>query len=150
MATYEDLLSTPVDKIEKPVPPPPGHYLFAVESFEPVTSAKKGTPGFKFNFKIYEPSEDIDAETLQAWGGMEKLQKIKVNDSFWVTADSLHRIKEFLEILYREPLAEGSPLKQYLTPELNGKTFIGLLTHRMADGSTDKYAQISKYLVANV
>ena len=42
MATYEDLLSTPVDKIEKPVPPPPGHYLFAVESFEPVTSAFSG------------------------------------------------------------------------------------------------------------
>ncbi|MGL5001840.1 MAG: hypothetical protein ACRDAM_02760 [Casimicrobium sp.] len=63
-------------------------------SFALEKSAKKGTPGVIFSVLVQSAFSDVDEDELAAMGGVEGA---KLRLTFWLTADSTFRLKEFAQ-----------------------------------------------------
>lgn len=92
--TFASILDKPASEVERPKPLPVGTYVAVVQGpAEHGKSSKKQTPFVRFNLKILQAGEDVDAEELVAMGGIE--DKV-IKDTYYITEESLYRLKEFL------------------------------------------------------
>lgn len=92
---FSDLLNNNADEIERPKPLPAGSYLCTVKGLpEHGKSAKKQTPFVNFTLAVQQALDDVDADDLGAMGGTEN-KTIKA--TYYLTENSLWRLKEFLE-----------------------------------------------------
>lgn len=111
MADFESLLSMNADEVERPKPRPAGHYIALITGHEFGESSKKKTPYVRYAVKLMEALSDVDEEMLEEAGGFEDA---KMSVDFYVTENSLFRLKEFLADhvgleMDNRPLKEGIP-----------------------------------------
>ena len=133
-ATFENLLSTPMDSVEKPKPLPPGGFLFNVKGQEFGESSQKGTPFVKMLCTPMSPLEDVDTELLAQVNGW---QKKELPLTFYLTEDSIFRLKDFLD--HCGVSIAGRTFKEAL-PDVINQQFTGMIIHEQSTkNKTDIY-----------
>jgi len=138
MADLSHLLGKKTSDIEKPKPFPIGHYLWTIAGFEIVESSQKKTPGVQLDCRMTEPQSDVDEDELaEVKNANERKQRM----TFWITEDSLWRLKEFTEVV---GVADDDKTLEEILPELTGCSFIAPIVHEVPQGSTDPIAKINE------
>lgn len=91
---FSNILSTKMSEIEKPKPLPSGSYSAIITKTEfGETKSDKKTPYLRLFLKPLGAGADVDAQALQEFGPIgDKEMKF----DFYLTKDSLHRLKTFL------------------------------------------------------
>jgi hypothetical protein len=140
---FSNLLSTAVDKIEKPMPLPAGTYDVIITKYEfDETKNEKKTPYCKVFFKVLSAGEDVDAEELAK---IANLSDKVLSFSYYLTPDALWRFKEFLvDIL---GLTDGDTLEA-LIPGVVGQSAKASVEHTLSRDGTETYAQVNRILKA--
>lgn len=101
MATdFSTLLDIDSDSIKRPPIKPPGTYHATISHTSFGKSAQKGTPFCRLHFVGVSPGEDIDPDMCADSDGVPiDFSKWKPTFDFYLTPDSLYRIKEFMDEL---------------------------------------------------
>jgi hypothetical protein len=143
MTDLSHLLGKKTNEIEKPKPMPIGHYSFVTKSFQIVESAKKKTPGVEYLCNMVEPKDDVDEELLTA---VKNPNQKDMKLTFWLTEDSLFRLKDFLTVLGITNEDDDRTLEEIL-PESVGQTFISAIKHETMEGQEDPFAKINDMIL---
>lgn len=124
MTDFSNLLSVKADDIKRPPIKPAGTYHAMILGYEMGRSSQKKTPYVRFGFGGLQPGADIDpASCVDSDGAPIDFSKWKPNIDFFLTPDSVYRLKEFLESLgipsagreLREMIPESRNLPVLLT-----------------------------------
>lgn len=97
MPDFSDILNRNVDDIERPKPMPVGTYKTVIKGqprFD--KSTKKQTEFVEFTHNIVEAADDVDEDSLKEYLNGEKLRGKEIKNVYYLTENSLWRIKEFL------------------------------------------------------
>jgi len=138
------LLGKSIGEVEKPKPFPMGHYGWVIASFSIVESTKKKTPGVEFVCKMTEAKDDVDQDELAlVKNASERSQKL----TFWLTEDSLWRLKEFCVLLGITSEDDDRPLGEIL-PEATSQQFVARIVHETIEGTTDVIAKLDDRSIA--
>lgn len=111
---FSSLLEKPVTSAERPKPKPPGTYTGTTKAFVFGESQKKKTPYVRFTVANVQPGPDVDASALEEVGDLNKWSP---SEDFYLTDDSLYRLREFLESC--DVKVEGRSFKETI-PEAVG------------------------------
>jgi hypothetical protein len=137
--TFESILDTPADAVERPKPLPTGTYTAIVQGL-PVhgESSKKKTPFVQFTYAITDAGEDVDLDELAEMGGIaDKTMK----DTYYTTADALFRLTDALENMGID--LEGKTVRQAIdeTPNCELKIVVG---HRASEDGQQIFAEVKR------
>lgn len=92
--SFGALLNTPPSETERPKPLPTGSYVAMVQGLPRMDkSSQKQTEFVEFTLKLISAGDDVDAEELEAMGG---LADKTIKDTYYLTENSLWRLKDFL------------------------------------------------------
>lgn len=94
---FKSILAKHGKDIQKLPPPPVGTYICnnpKLPEFKGL--GKNSTPVAEFNFIVLQPDDDVDAQQLADFGGMEKLRGRKIRYRGFLTEESEGRTKEEL------------------------------------------------------
>lgn len=96
MSNFSELANVRIGEVEKPKPNPEGHYkaLFCGPAKE--HKAKSGNLALRFPFKLIEAGEDVNAEELEAAGGLPDKEFAL---DFWMSPDARYRFTEFAKAM---------------------------------------------------
>lgn len=88
----QELLTRKSGNAEPPKPLPNGEYLLEIGANPTLsTNDSTGNAFYEVRFKVLQPSDDIDKETLpDGW------DRRVIRDTIWITEDALHRFDKFL------------------------------------------------------
>lgn len=132
------LLDKPSSEIERPKPLPQGTYICVVKGLpKQDVSSKKKTEYVEFTLQPIQAQDDVDAEELQAMGG---LADKTIRDTYYITDNSLWRLKEFLDNC-GVPDDEGMSLRQRIA-ETPGKQVGVFIKHTASDDGKAVYANV--------
>lgn len=140
MPDFKQLLSRPLNTVEKPKPLPSGTYFGTVGAFQLGESRDKKTPYVEFQITLQEAGPDVDAESLAtAVGTPPDFSKKKKNlrSTFYLTEDSLYRLKEFLSGLGVED-GNGTRSFNEMLPETTGRPIMFEITQRQNKDKPDE------------
>jgi hypothetical protein len=142
-ATFESILDTPMDDVEKPKPLPKGNYEMKfisqkLEKTEPKAgSGKDPTPYVQFEVGINAVHSDVDEDELEAAGGIEGK---KARMTFYLTQDAQYRLKDFAtEVLGLN--TAGQKLGEIIQEMLN-TPFVGAIGHKPSADGKNVYTEI--------
>lgn len=141
MSNFANLLSKPASDIERPKPLPVGTYLGLVAGapeFKDI--GKNKTPAAEFKIKVLAAQQDVDLEALTAAGGLDN--KI-MTARFFLTDDSMYRLKEFLTNALG--IEEGRRTIGELLSEAPNKQVYITVSHRPSEDGQQIYAEIKSY-----
>lgn len=139
MATpnFGALLDRPAADIERPKPLPQGSYTCVVKGLPRYDkSSKKHTEFVEFTLQPLTAGDDVDQEDLAAMGG---IMNKTIRATYYVTEDSLWRLKKFLEDLGIE---ESGSLRSMID-EAPGRQVIAYMKHEGSDDGQAVYAKLS-------
>lgn len=150
--TVDEILNMPVDQIERPKPIPQGTYLARVgKHVKGYTKPKDGrdpTPLYKFRIHLVKPTEDVDPEALEAFGGIETISQTEIDYDFYMTDRAAFMLKEFLVKACRLD-GTGKSLAQ-LMPESNGVYVLASIKHSVSQKDNESiYANIDSFAAAS-
>lgn len=142
-ANFAALLDKQADQVEKPKPLPMGTFAWAILEHRFDESAKKKTPFIEFTVSPRAALDDVDEDLLAE---VTNWQDKKMRLTFYLTDDSLFRLKDFMEHcgidLTGRTIAEG-------IPETQGAMFNGYVQHEpMQNNPEEMFASISKTMPA--
>ena len=126
------LLDKPATDFEAPKPLPAGSYIAVVAGLPRFDkSSKKQTEFVEFTYNILKPLEDVDPDELKEMGGV---QGKSIRNPYYITEDSLYRLREFLEHCRIE--VDGVSLRTAID-ETPGKQIVIFIGHEATeDGRT--------------
>ena len=99
MASFQDILNTPMDEIKAPKPLPPGEYVALIDGQPEITQrGKNQNHCVIFPLKLLEAVNVTPAFQQQLHEALEgkALTDVKLSTTFWVTPDSAYRLRNFL------------------------------------------------------
>lgn len=140
MVDFTNLLSKSADTVERPEPLPAGSYLTTITGYRTVESGQKKTPGVEFDLQITAPGDDVDAE---AYAKVKNPQERVLKTQFWLTEDSLFRLKDFLEKAGFE--TAGRTFVDMLA-EVAGHQIISLVSHRVSQDGESVFPEAKKFM----
>ncbi len=143
---FTELMNKPVEDAEKPKPAPAGTYLATIIKHEFGTSAKKGTPYLRFDFKLVAATDDVDEDLLEEVGGQEFLDKKSMRSEFYLTDDAMYRLREFLEEALELNIS-GRNFDDVVPETLNQQVLVSVAHSLSEDGKTT-YANIDGFAKA--
>lgn len=141
---FTSILQQPVDDIKKPEPVPYGPYGALIKKFNFDKSSKKETPFVEYETEITQILEGVDPDLLSEY--QEKMGKSpigkKFSVTFYLTPDSLWRLKQFLEEHVGLD-STGKTLEQLVGEAVNNE--VGLeLQHSIGQKSGESFAEIKR------
>lgn len=142
MVDFTSLLSKSASDVEKPEPIPAGAYDMAIVGFTTGESAQKKTPYVEIEHKIISPREDVD---MEAYAKVKNPQDRSLKTQFYITEDSLFRLKDYLEKAGFE--TQGRQFLEMLN-EIAGHQIVGIVTHRMSQDGESVFSELKKFLKA--
>lgn len=99
MASFEDILNTPVNEHKPPKPLPPGEYLGLIDGQPELTQrGKNQTHCVVFPIKLMQAlnqSPTFQQELTEALEG-KSLSDVRLSNTMWMTPDSAYRLGQFL------------------------------------------------------
>ena len=137
MSSFQDILNTKTDDIERPKPLPVGTYLGIVSGPPEIAPiGQKNTLAAKYSIKLLAPQDDVDRDALSEMGGIGDRT---VGLTLFLTQDAAWRAKEFLENCGID--TAGKTLGESLT-EAPGRQVYVKLKHRPSPDGTQLYSEI--------
>jgi hypothetical protein len=141
--TFESILDTPADEVERPVPMPTGTYDCIVRGlYEEGKSAKKQTPFVKFTYAFVAAGEDVDEDELAEMGG---LADKTIKDTYYTTPDALFRLTDTLGNMGID--LEGKSVRQALSETPNCDIRV-VISHRASEDGTQIFAEVKRTMKA--
>lgn len=139
---FNALLSKPADEVKRPVAKPAGTYLGTVKEYKFEESRQKKTPYCRFVVQNIMPGEDVDQAALQGTpeSGPIDLSKWNPHRDFYLTDDSLYRLKDFLESCKID--TKGRTFGE-MVPEVKGKSVMLTVTQRPSEDGTQLFNDIT-------
>lgn len=137
-ATFESILDTPTNLIERPKPLPVGTYqCITVGQPRFDKSAKKGTPFVEFLLKIQQALDDVDEDDLKLAltkpdGSVDRLQDKTIKHTIYYEATGWI-LKEFLESLGFTEDHDMTP-RQMIAESVNREVLVTLRHEPTDDG----------------
>jgi hypothetical protein len=147
-ATFGSILDKPATDIERPKPLPPGTYHCVVEGqYREGTSAKKGTEFIEYSLKPIAALDDVDEGDLNASlksanGSVKALSDKRLRLTFYLTDDSLYRLKDFLGNDLQIEL--GKKHIRQLIGEAQNRQVLAQVKHVPSDDGQSVFANIAK------
>lgn len=92
LGNFSDLANVKVGEVERPKPLPTGHYQAMFSGLMKPHKARSGNQAMRFPFKLVAAGEDVDAEALEAAGGIPDKE---FTIDFWMSPDARWRFTEF-------------------------------------------------------
>lgn len=93
MATYTDILNTPLNEVTEPQPLPVGTYVGTVKAMPKVDKGGKNNNDFaEVEFSLVAAQADVNPDELAAAGGLPR----DFSHTFWITPKSSFMVKRFL------------------------------------------------------
>jgi len=126
---FSNLLTKPVDTIERPPVLPAGHYFGSVAKYEFGESSQKKTPYLRVHVQLHSPDADIDPESI----AKIDLSKRTLRSDFFLTEDALYRLKDFL--ISCEVKTEGRTLNEVIPEIINAQVKAQVTITPSQDGS---------------
>jgi hypothetical protein len=90
---FRDLLSKPLDEVQRPKSLPVGTYEGIVASYRYDKSGTKQTPFVEYTIRLTGPGDGMDPNELE---GID-VSKRQLRKTFYITEDAMWRCKDFLE-----------------------------------------------------
>ena len=143
-ASFESILDTPATEIDRPKPLPAGTYDAIVKGLpEYGESSQKKTPFCRFTYAIQAAGEDVDAEEIEAIGGLEGKT---IRDTYYTTPDAIFRLTDTLERMGID--ADGKTVRQMIdeSPNCPIKVVIG---HRASEDGQQIFAEVKRTMKAD-
>ena len=141
---FNAILNKKANEVEAPVALPVGSYLLTVVAYSFGTSQKQQAPFVKFEFQPVSAGEDVDQEALAK---VKNLNERKVNATFYITEESLFRIKDFLGKCGLD--VEGESTLSELIPTSIGCQVIGIMKAELAnDNSGREFIRLNSFVKA--
>jgi hypothetical protein len=100
--SFESILDTPTNLVERPRPMPIGTYNCIVKGmYEEGVSSEKKTPFVRFTYAFQSAGDDVNEDELQAVltdkdGVVHPLGEKTIKDTYYTTPDALYRITDVL------------------------------------------------------
>lgn len=101
--TFESILDTPADSVERPKPLPVGTYNAIIRGqYEEDVSAIKKTPFVRFTYAFQSAEPDVNEDDLEEAltskdGTVTKLTEKTIKDTYYTSAAALFMLTEMLE-----------------------------------------------------
>lgn len=135
---FGTLLDKPASDVERPKPLPQGSYHCIVKGLPRFDkSSKKQTEFVEFTLSPTAAGEDVDADELTTMGG---LTNKTIRATYYITEDSLWRLKAFLEHCGIE---ENGSLRQMID-ETPNREVIAYLKHEASNDGESVFATLAK------
>lgn len=132
------LLDKPASEIERPKPLPQGSYTCVVKGLPRYDkSSKKQTEFVEFTLQPLDAGEDVDQDSLQEMGGF---QNKTIRATYYITEDSLWRLKDFLSHLGIE---EDGSLRTMID-QTPGRQVVAFIKHRASEDGQSVFAELGK------
>ena len=145
--TFESILDTPADEVERPTPAPAGTYDFIVRGMpEQGLSSVKKTPYVRFILAFVSAGNDVNEEELTKWLTNSDGERIPLTDrtirlTFYTTPDALFRLTDFFEHCGLE--VKGKTVRQLLDDTPNASVR-GTVSHRPSEDGESIFAEIKR------
>lgn len=137
--SFASILDKPASEIERPKPLPQGTYATTIVGLPKFDkSTKKGTEYVEFTHKIMAAGDDVDADELEAMGGIaDKTMK----NTYYTTETAAWRLKKFLEDCGIDMEEDGMTMRKAVeqTPGLAVNIFV---RHEPSQDGTTTFAKI--------
>lgn len=149
--SFESILDTPADAVERPKPLPAGTYSAIVKGMpEHGVSAQKKTPFVKFTYVLQDAFDDVDQDELTALltdkdGNVEPIGTKSIKDTYYTTPDSLFRLTDALEAMGID--LDGKTVRSALDETPNCSINI-VVSHRTPEGSDQIFAEVKRIMKA--
>lgn len=147
--SFESILDTPADAVERPKPLPAGTYAAIVKGMpEHGQSAQKRTPFVKFTYVLQDAFDDVDQDELTALltdkdGNVEHIGTKSIKDTYYTTPDSLFRLTDALEAMGID--LEGKTVRAALDETPNCSINV-VVSHRTPEGSDQIFAEVKRIM----
>jgi len=151
--TFESILDTPADAVERPKAAPAGTYGIVVRGMpEHGVSSQKKTPFVRFTYAYVAAGEDVDEDELKAFltdkdGNVSQLSAKTIKDTYYTTPDSLYRLTDCLENMGLDVENSGKSIRQLLDETPNASLNI-LVGHRASEDGTQVFAEVKRTMKA--
>lgn len=140
MVDFTNLLSKSADNVERPEPLPQGSYVTTITAYRTIESGQKKTPGVEFDLQIFAPGEDIN---MEEYAKVKNPQERVLKTQFWLTEDSMFRLKEFLEKAGFE--TAGRTFADMLA-EVAGHQIIAIVSHRIGQDGESVFPEAKRFM----
>lgn len=138
--SFSSILDSQVTDTEIPKALPTGSYTCQVKGLPRFDkSSKKQTEFVEFNLYPFSAGEDVDPEALEEALGDKSLTDKSLRATYYLTPDSLYRLKQFLEHCGIE--IEGKSYTEAIN-EVPGSTVVAHIKHRFSDDGERVFAEI--------
>lgn len=150
--SFESILDTPADKVERPKPLPAGTYSAIVKGMpEHGISSQKKTPFVKFAYALQEAYDDVDEDELKAVltnqeGQVQALSSKSISDTYYTTPDALFRLTDALEAMGIDLTDKTIRAALDETPNCSINVVV---SHRTPDGSDQVFAEVKRIMKAD-
>lgn len=149
--SFESILDTPADAVERPKPLPAGTYSVIVKGMpEHGVSSQKKTPFVRFTYALTAAGEDVDEDELKTLltnkdGEVEPINTKSIKDTYYTTLDSLFRLTDCLENMGID--LDGRTIRAALDETPNASLTI-VVGHRASEDGTQVFAEVKRTMKA--
>lgn len=143
MPQFASVLDQPSADIKRPDPMPVGTYVWQVPAQYKQDKAKTGTEYVEWLVKCLGATEDVDQEALAACLKGKAITDKAMKATFYLTEDSVWRLKEFLDFCGVDDPA-GATLRGRI-PGAGGLQVLGTVRHEPSQDGTYMIAKLSGF-----
>jgi len=147
-ATFGSILDTPASDVERPKPLPAGTYHCVVDGQPRMDkTTKKGTEFVEFSLKPMQALDDVNEDDLKASltsadGSIKPLADKRIRATYYLTPDSLYRLKDFL--INDLGIEEGKKKIRQLIGEAQNRQVLAAIKLVPSEDGTMLYANLAK------
>ena len=147
-ATFGSILDKPATDVERPKPLPTGTYHCVVDGQPRMDkTTKKGTEFVEFSLKPMSALDDVNQDELNASltsgdGSVKPLSDKRIRATFYLTEDSLYRLKDFL--VRDLQIEQGKKKIGQLISEAQNRQVLAAIKHVPSEDGTSIYANLAK------
>jgi len=149
--SFESILDTPADAVERPKPLPAGTYDCIVKGMpEHGQSSQKKTPFVRFTYALQAAGEDVDEDELKELltdkdGDIGAIGTKSIKDTYYTTPDSLFRLTDALENMGVDLTEKTIRAALDETPNASVRIQVG---HRASEDGTQIFAEVKRTMRA--
>jgi len=149
--SFESILDTPADAVERPKPLPAGTYDCIVKGMpEHGQSSQKKTPFVRFTYALQAAGVDVDEDELKELltdkdGDTVAIGSRSIKDTYYTTPDSLFRLTDALENMGIDLTEKTIRAALDETPNASVRIQVG---HRASEDGTQIFAEVKKTMRA--
>ena len=135
-----DILDESPEEVVRRPPLPAGSYVCTVTGWREDKSAKKGTKYHEFDFRPIEALDDVDADELEAAGGIDGKT---LKNKYWITEDAISMLDDLHQNCGLD-LKNNRNSRRMRNDEIINSQVIVYVKHEESQDGTRTYANVAR------